>query len=215
VATAQSSATTSRRRRGEDTRRKIEEAAGRLFTSRGYEATTMQAIADEAGVHVQTIYLAYGTKASVLAAAATRLVAGDEDPGSHPGQRRWVREIVGTPDPRRKLRLYVRHVREVTPRVVGLIDTLRAGAPSDADVAGFLAQMLQGRHEGPYALLEPLASAGQLRPGLTRSAAADITYALASPDTFRALVHDRGWSWSRAETWITAELCRSLLRDDR
>ncbi|HEX2850967.1 MAG TPA: helix-turn-helix domain-containing protein [Acidimicrobiales bacterium] len=206
--------TRARRRRGDDTRRKVEVAAGRLFTERGYQATTMQVIADEAGVHVQTIYLAYGTKAAVLAAAATRLVAGDDDPDSHPSQRRWAREIMAADDPVEKVRLYVRHVREVTPRILRLVDVLRATAPSDPDVASFLAHMQEGRREGPYALLAPLADAGQLRAGLTRASAADITYALASADTFRALVDDRGWSWPRAERWIAGQLRHALLSDD-
>lgn len=173
----------------------------------------MQAIADEAGVHVQTIYLAYSTKAAVLAATATRLVAGDEDPDSHPSERRWAREIMAAADPVRKVRLYVRHVRDVAPRIVRLIDMLRATSPADPDVAAFLAHMQEGRREGPYALLAPLADAGQLRDGLTRAAAADIAYALASADTFRALVDDRGWSWARAESWIADQLCRALLRE--
>src|SRR6059058_4692631 len=89
-------------RRGADTRRRIEEAAGRLFTLNGYSATTMQSIATEAGVHVQTIYLAYATKAALLAASATRLVAGEEDPETHPGERRWAREVAAEPEPRAK-----------------------------------------------------------------------------------------------------------------
>jgi len=173
----------------------------------------MQAIADAAGVHVQTIYLAYGTKTAVLAAAATRLVAGDEDPQSHPSTRRWARQIQATGDPQRKLQLYVRHIRDITPRVVRLVDTLRATAPADPDVAAFLSHMQQGRRAGPHALLASLAETGQLRPHLTLDAAADATYALASPDTFRALVEDRGWSWRRAETWITSQLRHALLPD--
>jgi AcrR family transcriptional regulator len=203
-----------RRRRGDDTRRKVEEAAGELFADRGYQSTTMQAIADAAGVHVQTIYLAYGTKASLLAAAATRLVAGDEDPGSHPSQRRWVRQIQAADDPERKLRLYVRHIREVAPRIVRLVDVLRAAAPDDAEVAAFLAHMQAGRREGPFALLAPLSDAGLLRRELSLADAADATYALASPDTFRALVDDRGWSWSRAEAWIIEQLRHALLPDE-
>ena len=204
-------ARSAQRRRGDDTRRKVEEAAGELFAERGYQSTTMKAIADAAGVHVQTIYLAYGTKATLLAAAATRLVAGDEDPASHPSQRRWVRQIQAATDPDRKLRLYVRHIREVAPRIVRLVDVLRAAAPDDAEVAAFLAHMQEGRREGPFALLAPLADAGLLRPGLSLDAAADATYALASADTFRALVDDRGWSWSRAEAWITDQLRHALL----
>lgn len=197
--------------RRSDTRRKVEEAAGRLFEERGYERATMQAIADEAGVHVQTIYLAYGTKAAVLAATAARLVAGGEDPESHPSERRWVRAIQATPDPVQKLRLYVRHIRDVAPRIIRLVDTLRAVAPTDPDVADFLARMQAGRRDGPFELLAPVAAAGQLRPGLDLDAAADIVYALASPDTFRALVEDRGWTLRRAETWIADRLGEVLL----
>jgi AcrR family transcriptional regulator len=173
----------------------------------------MQVIADAAGVHVQTIYLAYGTKAAVLAAAATRLVAGDEDPASHPSTRRWARQIQATPDPARKLRLYVRHVRDVAPRITRLVDMLRAASPSDPEAAEFLSHMQEGRRAGPFALLAPLAEAGQLRPDLTLNAAADATYALASADTFRALVEDRGWSWNRAETWMIDQLRHALLCD--
>jgi AcrR family transcriptional regulator len=200
-----------RRRRGTDTRRKVEEAAGRLFTEGGYQSTTMQAIANLAGVHVQTIYLAYSTKAALLAATATRLVAGEEDPASHPSERQWARQIQATTDPQRKIRLYVRHIRDVAPRIVRLVDMLRATAPADADVAAFLTHMQEGRREGPFALLAPVAEAGQLRPGVTLDAAADATYALASADTFRALVSERGWSWHRAEVWIADELCHALL----
>src|SRR6478736_5802678 len=86
-------AATSRERssRGAETRRRIEQAAALLFTRDGYTATTMQAVADEAEVHVQTIYLAYRTKPALLAACAARLVAGEEDPSTHPGERRWAR----------------------------------------------------------------------------------------------------------------------------
>jgi AcrR family transcriptional regulator len=202
-----------RRRRNDDTRRKVEQAAAQLFTERGYSSTTMQAIADLAGIHVQTIYLAYGTKAAVLAAAATRLVAGDEDPESHPATRRWARQIQRTADPQRKLRLYVRHIRDVAPRIARLTDMLRATAPADPDVAAFLRQMQDGRREGAFALLAPLADAGHLRSGLMLETAADATYALASPETFRALAEDRGWGWDRAEAWITDHLRHALLTD--
>src|ERR1700722_10955458 len=92
-----------RRRRGSDTRRRNDQAAALLFTRDGSTATTMQAIAAEAGVHVQTIYLAYGTKAALLAASSARLVAGEEDPGTPPAERRWAREVAAAPDAHAKL----------------------------------------------------------------------------------------------------------------
>jgi hypothetical protein len=55
-------------------------------------------------------------------------------------------------------------------------------------------------------------TAGQLREGLTAGEAAVLTYAIASPDTFRQLP-GRGWSWNRAEAAIMDTLIRTLLRD--
>jgi AcrR family transcriptional regulator len=200
-----------RGRRGAETRRRVEEAAARLFAEAGYTATSMQAIATAAGVHVQTIYLAYGTKTAVLAACAARLVAGEEDPDTHPSERRWAREIQAAPDPRDKIRLYVRHIADVAGRITPLVDVLRATAPSEPEAAAFLAHMEAGRREGPLQLLGPLAAAGAARPGLSADDVADITFALASADTLRALVTVRGWDRERAEAWLTDALCRELL----
>jgi AcrR family transcriptional regulator len=201
------------RRRGSETRKRVEEAAARLFTRNGYTATSMQVIATEAGVHVQTIYLAYKTKAAVLAACAARLVAGDEDPETPPGQRQWAREVAAKPDPRAKLARYVRQIGEVTPRIAPLVDVLRATSPAEPDVAAFLAQMEHGRREGPLQLLGHGTPPDTWRPGLTPDEVADITFAIASPDTMRALVDRCGWTQAQAETLIIRTLERELLAD--
>lgn len=173
----------------------------------------MQAIADAAGVHVQTIYLAYRTKAAVLAASAARLVAGDEDPATHPSERRWAQEIQAAPDPHRKLELYVEHILNVSERTTGLIDMLRATAPADPDVAAFLEEIERGRREGPLQLLGPLAGQPSLRPGLTADDVADIVFALVSPDTVRALTIRCGWERARVARWLTSLLTRELIGD--
>jgi AcrR family transcriptional regulator len=200
-----------RSRRGSDTRRRIEDAAAHLSSEHGYTGTSIQAVADAAGVHAQTIYQAYGTKTALLGAVGARLVAGEDDPATHPSERPWARRIQAEPDPARKLRLYVQHIAAVTPRVITLIDMLRAAAPAEPDAAAFLDQIEQGRHLGPLNLFAPLAERGQLREGLTLAAASDITYALVSPDTFRALTFRRGWTYKRAERWLTDCLTHALL----
>lgn len=200
-------------RRGADTRRRVEEAAARLFTRDGYTATTMQAIADEAGVHVQTIYLAYRTKAAVLAACAARLVAGDEDPATHPGDRQWARRIAAEPSPRRKLALYAKQIATVAPRITLLIDVLRATGPAEPEVDTFLGEMERGRREGALKLLGQAVPPGTWRPELTPDAVADIASALASPDTLRWLTTRCGWQPATAQRWIVAALERELLPD--
>jgi AcrR family transcriptional regulator len=185
----------------------MEEAAARLFTRDGYTATTMQAIATEAGVHVQTIYLAYGTKPALLAASATRLVAAD----THPGERRWAREVAAEPDPRAKLARYVKQIGDVGPRITPLIDVLRATAPAEPEVAAFLAHMEHGRREGPRQLLGLGVPPGTWRQGLTPDKVADVVFAIASPDTLRALTDRCGWQRPAAEALIVRTLARELL----
>jgi AcrR family transcriptional regulator len=200
-----------RRRRGTDTRRRIEQAAALLFTRDGYTATTMQAVAVEAAVHVQTIYLAYRTKPALLAACTARLVAGEEDPDTHPAERRWAREVAAAPDPHTKLTRYVKQIADVTPRIAPLIDVLRTTSLAEPDVAAFLAQMDDGRREGPLQLLGHGVPPGTWRPGLTADQVADIVFAIASPDTFRALTDRRRWTRGAAEKLIVRMLEGELL----
>lgn len=204
-----------RRRRNADTRRRVEEAAALLFTRDGYTATTMQAIATEAGVHVQTIYLAYGTKPALLAACAARLVAGDEDPDTPPGERRWAREVAAEQDPHAKLVRYVQQIADVAPRITALIDVLRTTAPAEPEVATFLDQMERGRREGALQLLGRGTSPGTWRDGLTPDTVADITFAIASPDTLRALTNRCGWPAAEAQKLIVDALEHELRQNRR
>ncbi len=200
-------------RRGAETRRRVEEAAANRFTRDGYAASTMQAIADEAGVHVQTLYLAYGTKSALLAACAARLVAGTEDPDTHPSERQWAREIASQPDPRAKLALYVKHIAEVAPRITPLLDVLRSTAPAEPDVAAFLAHMEDARREGPLELLGRQPPPDTWRPGLTPDKVADVVCTVASPDTLRSLIDRCRWDEGDAEAWVLRVLERELLAE--
>jgi len=204
-----------KKRRNRDTRRRIEQAAAMLFTRDGYTATAMQAIAAQAGVHVQTIYLAYGTKPALLAACAVRLVAGDEDPDTPPAERRWAREVASMRDPHAKLVRYVQQIADVAPRITPLIDVLRATAPAEPDVAAFLDQMERGRREGALQLIGHGTQPGTWRKGLTPDQVADITFAIASPDTLRALTDRCGWSLTEAQELIVRTLERELLPNRR
>ncbi|WP_460725099.1 TetR/AcrR family transcriptional regulator [Nocardia heshunensis] len=194
------------------TRRRIAEAAAALFAERGYAATTLQAVADAAGVHVQTIYQAFGTKVGVLAETAAVLVAGpDEEAATPPPERAWVRELFAEPDPARQLALYAAHMRTVSERYLGLLDVMRVTAAVDAEVSAFLTAAEQGRYDGPRHITPHLAAKGALKPGLTPERAADMMYALTTYDVYRSLMIDRGWTGSETEQFVAATLVTALL----
>lgn len=57
------------------TQQAILTAARRLFVARGFGATTIEAIARSAGVAVQTVYSAFGSKRRMLIALLDRMAA--------------------------------------------------------------------------------------------------------------------------------------------
>src|SRR4249919_346628 len=97
-----------RREQAAATRREILEAAQRLFERQGYPATTMAAIATEAGVALKTVYVAFETKSGLLRALWHLLLRGDED-NVAVQDRGWYREVIEEPDPEQQLRLNARN----------------------------------------------------------------------------------------------------------
>jgi AcrR family transcriptional regulator len=204
------------RRRGGTaaTRRRIAAAALELYPGRGYAATSLQAIADLAEVHVQTIYQAYGTKAAVLAAACELARAGDDDPEIDPAEWPWAKALVADPDPAGKLARYAHHVCTIAPRAGPLVSELRNAARADAELAAFLAHADAGRYLGPAGVVALLAEMGALRAGLDPARAADTVFAVASYEGYELLVAVRGWGPDEYERWLTDTLCRLLLEPD-
>src|SRR3954469_14368891 len=123
-----------RREQAAATRRQILEAAEKLFAEQGYAATTMAAVAAEAGVALKTVYLAFETKSGLLRALWHLLLRGDREE-VRVGDQAWFREVLDEPDPERRLRLNARNSRVVKTRAGALMETLRAGADSDPDLA--------------------------------------------------------------------------------
>jgi len=69
-----------RNQRAARTRRAIIAAATEEFRSSGYHGATMSAIAERAGVAVQTVYFVFHTKPALLTAAIDTAVMGEVDP---------------------------------------------------------------------------------------------------------------------------------------
>src|SRR6201994_622475 len=66
----------------QDTRNRLLQAAGEEFPVRGYAGTTVTRLAAAAGVSVQTLYLAWGSKRALLRGYMEGVIAGDlESPG--------------------------------------------------------------------------------------------------------------------------------------
>ena len=69
-----------RQERAREPRRAVLAAAHAMFVEQGYAQTTMAAVAEAAGVSVETVYKAFGNKAKLVKACFDVAVAGDDEP---------------------------------------------------------------------------------------------------------------------------------------
>ena len=193
------------------TRQVILESAQRLFEQQGYPATTMAAIADEAGVALKTVYLAFETKSGVVRALWQVLLGGVAD-DAPVAQRDWYREVMHEPDPRRVLLLNARNARVVKERAGGLMSVVRDAAPSDPDLAALWELIQSDFHANQASIVELLHRKRALRPRLSVARATDILWSLNHPDLWHLLVVVRQWTAPQYERWVADCACQQLLR---
>ena len=199
-----------RRKQAEETRREILEAAQRLFERQGYAATTVAAIAAEAGVALKTVYLAFETKGGVLRALWNLLLRGDED-DTPVAERAWYRETLDEPDPERQLRLNARNSRAGKERVAAVGEAIRAAASTDPEIAALWDRIESNYHENQGLIVESLAAKGALAPGLDVKTATDILWTINHPTVWQLLVLRQGWTPEQYEEWCVRTACSQLL----
>src|SRR5688572_3063810 len=102
----------SRSDRARQTRRRMLGSARDLFVAQGYTATTMERIADEAGVAVQTLYYSFGTKGQLLCEVVEVTAAGEDD-AVPVAQRPWMQEMLAATSGPRVLALTVEHGADI------------------------------------------------------------------------------------------------------
>ena len=199
-----------RREQATATRRQILESAQRLFEQQGYAATTMAAIAAEAGVALKTVYVAFETKSGVLRALWHLLLRGADDDVAVQ-DRDWYREVLAEPDPERRLRLNARNSRVVKQRAAAVMEVIRTAAPLDVDIDALWSRIQSEFYENQRAVVQGLAEQRALLPGLDVARATDILWTLNHPDVWQLLTRSRGWAAADYERWLGDTACEQLL----
>ena len=101
-----------RQEQARQNRDKIIDAAERRFLRDGYGTTTIAAIADDAGVHADTVYKAFGGKPGLVRAIRTRALQGE---GPVPAEQRSDDLQAREPDGRRIIEGWGALTLEVAP----------------------------------------------------------------------------------------------------
>jgi AcrR family transcriptional regulator len=192
------------------TRRRITAAARDLFAEHGYGATTLQDVADRAGVAVQTVYFVFGNKRSLLKEVVDTTIAGDDQPIATM-ERDWFRDALATATAPELLRQLIHSTGQITARVAPILDVLRTAATIDPEIAEQWPQDSNPRYTVHAAAAQALAAKPGARPDVPAEHAADLLYGILSPELYQLLVRDRGWTPQQWEQWaydtLRAQLC--------
>jgi AcrR family transcriptional regulator len=185
-------------------------AARALFLERGYAATTIEAISALSDVPAATVYRLFSAKLGILRELLDVSIAGDDDGVPLP-DRPHVRALAADPDPRKQLSGFADITCGIMSRTEPVYRILVSAAASDPEAAALLDRQTQHRQQGQSQIAGVLARSGALAPGLRERDAADIIHALMSPEVYRLLVGDRGWSNQKYGEWLKRTLIAQLL----
>lgn len=192
------------------TRRAIVDAAARLFVENGYGATTVDAIAEAAGVSRKTVFTSVGGKSETLKLAIDWAIVGDDAPVPMM-DRPQVKQTEQEPDARRILAMFASNVRGVGERVSRLHAVLESAAGTDEELHVLAEQLKAQRLIGMRGLAAVIGARQALRPGMTVEDAAHVLWLLNDPHQFHALVVGRGWSAAKYEKWLADALVSLLI----
>lgn len=196
------------------TRHDILEAARDLFLERGYSGTTVAAIAESAGVVVETVYRAFGGKSALFAAVVRAAVAGGAARADvPPDDRPAIQAVIKEWDPRRQLALYAATQPGIHARMGPLVRVLIGAAAQEPDLEDVWRQLEDERLAGMGRFAQLLADRGVLRPELSVEEARDVLWTLNSHAIHDLLVANRGWSPERYRDWLSMTLACALLAD--
>jgi AcrR family transcriptional regulator len=199
-----------RKQQASQTRMRILDAAQRMFAEKGYPASTIEVIAAAAGVAVDTVYAAFGSKRGLLQALLNVRVGGDEaelDLLARAGPQAVQREA----GQRAQLAAFAADVSAIIERARPVDDIIRSAAAVDADIAALRGENQAYRYRNMRQLVAWLAAKGPLRDGLTEDDAAAIVWTMTSPEVHGLLRVARGWTAERYAAWLRESLTRILL----
>jgi AcrR family transcriptional regulator len=192
------------------TREAILAAAKARFEAGGWVATTMAAVAADAGVSPKTIEASFGTKAKLLAAVVDYAIRGDVDP-TPMVNRPAVQAERDAPHAATMLDLHARRSAGILSRSAHIAWVVESAAAGDQRVGELWAQMTHNLRFGVDTAAETLLAKPGVRAGLTPEETRQILLVAMHWGTYRTLTGMADLDVDAVETWIKRYYRRMLL----
>jgi AcrR family transcriptional regulator len=193
--------------RSRRTRAALLDATRELLERDGFEALTMAAVADHAGVTRRAVYLHFASRADLVAELFDHVSETE-------GLAQSVQAVRDAPDAVAALDEWARHLARFHPRALAVTRAVEQVHRHDPDAAAHRDRYLREQLAACRALARRLAAEGRLAPAWTEESAAEMLWGLISVDLLERLLVERRWSARRLGDRL-AVLLRSTFVADR
>ncbi|MDF2706504.1 MAG: TetR/AcrR family transcriptional regulator [Nonomuraea muscovyensis] len=194
--------------RSRRTREALLTAARKLIEEEGFEATTMAAVAERAGVSHRALYLHFASRGDLLTTLYGHLGAAEDLRASL--DRVWSR-----PDAVSALEEWAHHMARAHPRIMAVSLAVERACRTDPDAAQMRGVTMRNWHLGCTRLMAWLADEGRLAGAWTVEAAADMLWGLMSWDLLERLIVEKGWSPERYGDHLAGLFRATFVADPR
>jgi AcrR family transcriptional regulator len=188
---------TLREERAAVTRHRILDAARHRFFEDGYAATTLRAVAEEAGVAVQTVYAVFGSKAAILAELRALVV-------DLPEADTEFRAAMAESTPERRLAHFAHSIRNRWELAGDIVRVNQDAVRVDPSLRPGIAAADARRHGGIAAFVRGIEADLGARIDIDRSIG--VVNALTLYAVYEELVAVQGWTPDAYEAWLADSL---------
>lgn len=176
--------------RSRRTRAALLAATRAILEDEGFEALTMGAVAERAGVSRGAAYLHFASRAD-LVSALFRHIAETE------GLARSTERVWQAPSAVEALDEWARHLARYHPRLIAVTRAVERVRRADPDATAHRRRVVRAQLANCRRLAAWLHDEGRLAPPWTVETATDMLWSLISTDMIDGLLADRGWSQRR------------------
>lgn len=173
------------------TRADVLAAAADLFAAQGYNATTLQQIAEKASVAVETVYNGFGSKKKLLRAAVDVAVVGDAQP--IPFIERPEVERMRRGPQKQRMQAGMQLLVDIHERSAALVVALYEAGANDDEIAVWAREGEANRKLDVRRSLEMILGHEINEAGL------DLIWTLYSAEAFLKLRNEAGWTRDQYE----------------
>jgi AcrR family transcriptional regulator len=196
-----------RSRQAQENHDRISRVAHDLFVEHGYGNTTIVGVARAAGVSPETVYKAFGNKATLLRSAWFVRMRGDgQDKTLY--DRPETQEVLQLPDLADRIDGFARLITERNRLIAPLLRAIEGAAAAEPGAREMLDAWKARLIDVATRFARAAAETEQL--AIPEDECRDITYAMLDGALWHRFVVERGWSDERYADWLSTQWRRQF-----